>query len=221
MYAESELLPLSGLQHFTFCERRWALVHIEMIWEDNRFTTEGSLLHERAHSGELESRPSTLVRRALPVRSFSLGLSGQADVIEFTRANPGDAGVLVPGKTGLWRAYPIEYKRKRGRGRDSAYHVQLCAQAMCLEEMFAISIDEGAIYDGTARRRQPVLFTLELRATVEKAAGRMHELFRLGATPPPVFTNACKSCSLIERCQPRTLSSNRSVSRYLSSALDH
>ena len=220
MFTESELLPLSGLQHFTFCERRWALVHVEMIWEDNRFTAEGTSLHERTHSGEIESRPRVLIRRTLPVRSLRLGLSGQTDVVEFTPVTEPTTGIPIDAKPGLWKPYPVEYKRKRGRSRDSAYHVQLCAQAICLEEMFGIAVAEGAIYDGSARRRQLVVFTPGLRTTVEKAAARMHELFRTGTTPAPVFRNACESCSLIERCQPHALSMNPRVGRYLATAVD-
>jgi CRISPR-associated exonuclease Cas4 len=219
MFSEDDLLPLSGLQHFSFCQRRWALVHIEMIWADNLFTAEGSLLHERAHSGEVESRPGVLVRRTLPIHSFRLGLSGQADIVEFQPVKGAGAGITLDGRQGLWRPYPIEYKRKRTRAGQSAYEVQLCGQAMCLEEMLGTTIPDGAIYDGTAKRRKPVFFTTELRRAVEYAASRMHELSRSGVTPPPVLTKGCDSCSLLERCQPRALSRTRSVRDYLDSAM--
>ena len=215
MFAEEELLPLSGLQHLTFCERRWALVHIEQLWEENRFTAEGELAHERAHSGEVESRPGVLIRRALPLHSFRLGLSGQADVVEFHPS--ANSGVRIEGRTGFWQPYPIEYKRRRAAAGTSAYKVQLCAQALCLEEMLGQEVTEGAIYDGTARRRQPVAFTTDLKAAVEAAAMRMRELFRAGRTPPPVLTNGCMKCSLLERCQPRAISRARPVARYLAS----
>src|ERR1700761_5926076 len=109
MYSEEELLPLSGLQHLTYCERRFALVHIEGIWAENVFTAEGRVLHERAHSSEIESRPGTLVRRTLPLRSFRLGLSGQADIVEFTATPDSVRGVRLTGRSGYWRPFPIEY----------------------------------------------------------------------------------------------------------------
>lgn len=218
MYEEADLLPLSGLQHFTFCERRWALVQIEQQWEDNRFTAEGSLLHERAHSGSIESRPGVLVRRTLPLRSLRLGLSGQADIVEFVATKDG-SGIELEGRAGRWRPFPVEYKRKKDHARSNAFKVQLCGQAMCLEEMFEIPVSEGAVYDGTSRRRQLVSFTPDLRLAVEKAAERMHVLFREGITPSPILKKACQSCSLINECQPRA--SSHSASDYLQHMLKH
>jgi CRISPR-associated exonuclease Cas4 len=216
-YAESDLLPISGLQHFAFCERRWALVQIESIWSDNQFTAEGNALHERAHSGEIESRPGALIRRTLLIHSLRLGLNGQADIVEF---QPSTSGIRLDGRRGLWTPFPIEYKRSRDRTGSKAYHVQLCAQALCLEEMLGCDVAVGAIYDGTARRRQPVEFTLELRARTEMLAARMHLLFDRRSTPPPVLTKACKSCSLVEDCYPKSLSRPGSVAEYLKSILD-
>jgi CRISPR-associated exonuclease Cas4 len=215
MFSEDDLLPLSGLQHMAFCERRWALIQIESIWSDNRFTVEGKVLHERAHSGEIESRPGVLVRRTLPVHSFRLGLSGQADIVEFQPAPNGSSGVTIEGRRGLWCPFPVEYKRSREKAGSFAYRVQLCAQALCFEEMFSISVPEGAIYDGSSRRRQNVEFTVELRNEVESLALQMHELFRQGLTPPPVLKKACRNCSLNEDCHPEALSRVRSVGSYL------
>jgi CRISPR-associated exonuclease Cas4 len=216
-YPESELLPISGLQHLAFCERRWALVQIESIWSDNRFTAEGNALHKRAHSGEIESRPESLIRRTLLIHSLRLGMTGQADIVEF---QPSAAGVPLAGHRGLWTAFPIEYKRNRDKAESRAYHVQLCAQALCLEEMLGISVPEGAIYDGAKRRRQPVEFTPELRARTELLAARMHLLFDRRSTPPPIFTKACKSCSLVEDCHPQPLSHAGRVVGYLKTAFD-
>lgn len=214
MFSEDELLPLSGLQHMAFCERRWALVQIECLWEDNRFTAEGKVLHEKAHSGEIESRPGLIVRRTLPLHSFRLGLSGQADIVEFELVKAGEPGITLEGRRGLWRPYPIEYKRSRDKAGSFAYRIQLCAQALCLEEMLSIEVAEGAVYDGSARRRQPVSFDTELRNSVKTLATRMHELFRNGTTPPPVLKKACQSCSLKERCFPEALGAGRSVRDY-------
>jgi CRISPR-associated exonuclease Cas4 len=217
-YAESDLLPISGLQHLAFCERRWALVQIESIWTDNRFTAEGNALHRRAHSGEIESRPGALIRRTLLLHSLRLGLTGQADIVEF---QPSTVGIPLAGHRGLWTPFPIEYKRSRDKAASRAYHVQLCAQALCLEEMLGGSIRAGAIYDGTTRRRQAVEFTPELRARTEALAVRMHLLFELQWTPPPIFTKSCKSCSLIEDCHPQSLSRPELVTEYLKNAIRH
>lgn len=219
MYDEEDLLPLSGLQHLTFCERRWALVQIEGLWEENQFTAEGRLLHERAHSSEIESRPGVLIRRTLPLRSFQLGISGQADIVEFEPTPDPQTGVKMPGRKGYWRPLPIEYKRHKDRGGSRAYRVQLCAQAICLEEMLSVTIASGAVYDGTTRRRAPVEFDSELRRTVAEAAARMHELYQLRRTPPPVYTKLCQKCSLNDVCQPKALSERPSVAKYLARAL--
>jgi CRISPR-associated exonuclease Cas4 len=211
MFSEDDFLPLSGLQHMAFCERRWALVQIENIWEENRFTAEGNLLHEKAHSGDVESRPGVLVRRTVPVHSFRLGLSGQADIVEFQPAEASAYAVSLVGRRGLWRPYPIEYKRSRDKSGSLAYRIQLCAQALCLEEMLDVHIVEGAIYDGSTKRRQPVCFDVRLRESVKSLAAHMHDLFRTFSTPSPVLKKACQSCSLKERCFPEALSIKRSV----------
>jgi CRISPR-associated exonuclease Cas4 len=215
VYSEDELLPLSGLQHMAFCERRWALVQIEDVWADNRFTAEGKALHETAHSGDIESRPGALIRRTVPIHSFRLGISGQADVVEFLPVHEGAGGIELAGRRGRWRPYTIEYKRRRDKAGSMAYRVQLCAQALCLEEMLGIAVAEGAVYDASTRRRQTVIFDDELRRLVESLAERMHELFRQKLTPPPVLKKACRSCSLFDQCLPEKINPQRSVSRYL------
>ncbi|MGI8961771.1 MAG: CRISPR-associated protein Cas4 [Bryobacteraceae bacterium] len=214
MYSEDDLLPLSGLQHMAFCERRWALVQIENIWRDNRFTAEGSVLHDKAHSGEIESRPGVLIRRTMPLHSFHLGLSGQADIIEFQPLKAEEPGVSLEGRRGFWRPYPIEYKRSRDKAGSIAYRVQLCAQALCLEEMLSAAVPEGAVYDGKTKRRQQVVFDSSLRTLVATLALRMHALFKAGSTPCPVLTKACQSCSLHDRCLPETLGITTTVQSY-------
>ena len=218
MFAEDDLLPLSGLQHFTFCERRWALVHIESVWAENRFTAEGKLLHEKAHSGDVESRPGVLIRRTLPLRSFRLGISGEADIVEFHPVKSGDSGVVLNDRKGLWRPYPIEYKRRQDKAGSIAYQVQLCAQALCLEEMLQTSVPEGAVFDGAQHRRQIVAFDRALRLEVETIAARMHELRLNRSTPTAVYEKRCDSCSLISLCLPKTLGA-LSASKYLRNAV--
>jgi CRISPR-associated exonuclease Cas4 len=218
VYAEDDLLPLSGLQHLSFCERRWALIHIEQQWAENVSTVEGELLHQLAHSGKIESRPGALIRRTLPIRSLRLGLSGMADVVEFLPCQPGEPGVVMPPRKGLWRPYPIEYKRSRDKDGEWAYRIQLCAQAMCLEEMLRVSIEEGAVFDGKAKRRDLVPFDTEIRSRVEALAARMHALFERQETPPPAYSKKCEGCSMKLVCEPRALE-RASASRYLRMAV--
>lgn len=204
MYTEDDLLPLSGLSQLAFCERRWALIHVERQWEENVFTAQGEVLHEKAHSGGIESRPGVLIRRTLPLRSLCLGLSGQADIVEFLPCEAGEPGIRMPRRKGLWRPYPVEYKRSRDRHGGMSYQLQLCAQALCLEEMLKTPVPCGAIFDGRARRRVELGLDGSLRELVEQTAARMHELHRLTLTPPPEHTRKCGSCSLKSACLPET-----------------
>jgi len=213
-YTEADLLPLSGLAHMAFCERRWALVHLEQQWDENRFTAEGNQLHEKAHSQQIESRPDVLIRRTLPLRSFRLGLSGQADIVEFLPSAEADA-VSLEGRHGQWQPFPIEYKRSRDKAGSIAYRLQLCAQAICLEEMLGAQIPSGAVYDASTRRRQPVDFSQPVRNEVERLALRMHQLHRDGRTPKAHLIPACQKCSLCERCLPGLLESAPSVATYM------
>jgi CRISPR-associated exonuclease Cas4 len=215
MYSEEDLLPLSGLQHLMFCERQWGLIHIEQIWEENRLTAEGRVLHERAHQPGSVSRPRVRTSRGLRLHSLRLGLVGQADVVEF---HPAPDGVTLPELEGRWRPFPVEYKRGRPK-RDPTDEVQLCAQALCLEEMFDRQISEGALYYGEPRRRDPVAFGSELRARTEALAARMHQLYRAGMTPLAAYEPKCDGCSLIARCLPRLLAKPPGVARYLARAL--
>jgi CRISPR-associated exonuclease Cas4 len=218
MYAEEDLLPLSGLQHLSFCERRWALIHLERQWEENRFTAEGELLHDKAHSAEMESRPEVLVRRTLAVCSARLGLSGQCDVVEFLPCAEGEPGFAIPRRRGLWRPYPIEYKRSRDKHGGTAYRIQLCAQALCLEEMLATPVPRGAIFDGQARRRVEIGFDDALRQQVEALAARMHAIQESRVTPLAEYAKKCESCSMKPVCLPRVAGAS-SASRYLRRAV--
>jgi CRISPR-associated exonuclease Cas4 len=215
MYSEDDLLPLSGLQHLIFCERQWALIHIEQIWEENRLTAEGRVLHERTHQAGSESRPGVRTARGLRLHSLRLGLVGHADVVEFRRA---ESGVALPDSDGFWHPFPVEYKRGRPK-KDACDEVQLCAQALCLEEMFICQISEGSLFYGEPRRRHPVVFSPALRAKTESLAARMQELYRAGMTPLAGYEPKCDGCSLTARCMPRLLAKPPSVARYLARAL--
>jgi CRISPR-associated exonuclease Cas4 len=219
LFTEDDLLPLSGLQHLLFCERQWALIHIERQWEENRLTQEGRVLHERVHESATEARPGVVVARGLRVRSLRLGLSGETDVVEFQRTQEGGVGAMqLEGRAGWWTPFPIEYKRGRPK-RDAWDEVQLCAQALCLEETFGLTIAAGALFYGTHRRRTLVDFDPPLRTQTEELAQRMHAMYSAGTTPPAVYESKCDRCSLIERCMPKMSTRRRDVARYLATAL--
>jgi CRISPR/Cas system-associated exonuclease Cas4 (RecB family) len=302
MYDEADLLPISALQHLAFCERQWALIHLEGQWAENPLTVEGHHLHDRTHQPETESRGDLRIARGLRLRSLRLGLSGIADVVEFHRVdsnevhchserseeprpdpqtrprllatarqrschsresgNPvrsgdvdprfrgGDegssfisiggpqahdnlgmtqagagqgtglpAGVPLPGLRGLWQPAPVEYKR--GRPKLGPYdEIQLCAQALCLEEMLGVAISAGALYYGQPHQRQEVALNVELRERTEKLAARLHELTRIGRTPLAIYEKKCERCSLLTLCMPRTTGGRKSVDRYVASMTD-
>ncbi|HEX4952932.1 MAG TPA: CRISPR-associated protein Cas4 [Thermoanaerobaculia bacterium] len=215
MFTEDDLLPLSALQHLVFCERQAALIHIERVWQDNPATVEGKALHEKVEDGVGESRGDLRIARDLPLTSLELGLAGKSDVVELHRAGDGDpAAVAVPGLPGRWRLYPVEYKRGKPKPHQ-ADEVQLCAQALCLEENLGGQIPEGALFYHQARRRQTVALGEALRQTTRAAVARLHALFAAGTTPLPVYEAKCHGCSLFEICQPQA--PQRSAATYLES----
>lgn len=215
-YREEDYLLLSGLQHFKFCRRQWALIHVEHQWEENFRTIDGTLMHHNVHErGAVESRGDLLLVRALPVFSASLGVTGACDMVEFHRSPD---GITLRDRTGLWQPYPVEYKRGRPNAR-SGDTLQLCGQAMCLEEMLCCTISEGALYYGEPRRRLTVSFSEDLRQEVRKTLQEMHDLYQRGRTPKAKPTKSCRACSLKELCLP-TLSKQVSVKQYLADALE-
>ena len=215
-YREEDFLQLSGLQHFKFCRRRWALIHIENQWEENYRTIDGAILHQNAHDTEfLESRGDRFITRGVSIYSAELGVSGQCDVLEY---HQGSTGIPLPGKDGLWQPYPVEYKRGRPR-EDTGDALQLCGQAMCLETMLCCEISEGALYYGEIRRRERVAFTPELRAQVRQLLAQMHDLYQRGYTPKVKPAKSCNACSMKELCLPK-LMKNRSVTAYLKAAME-
>ena len=174
-YAEEDYLMISGIQHFRFCRRQWALIHVEQQWEENVHTIIGEVMHKRAHDPYLrEKRKDTIVVRALPVASKTMGVSGECDIVEFHRC---DDGIRLFGHRGLYSVYPIEYKKGKPKNADED-QLQLTAQAMCLEEMFTTTISEGAIYYGEIKRREVVEFTEELRNNVVEIFQEMHQYYK-------------------------------------------
>lgn len=207
MYDEDELVLLSALQHFVFCKRQCALIHIEQAWSENLLTAEGRLMHEKADSGNYESRGDMRIEYSLPMRSLRLGLSAKADVVEFHR-----------NSDGTWLPFPVEYKHGKPKA-DNCDKVQLCAQAICLEEMLGVEITSGALFYGQTRRREDVVFDRKLRTETEDIALKVHELIGSKNTPKPEYSKKCNNCSLIELCMPKVCGKRASAKEYLSKAV--
>lgn len=210
-YNEEDYLQLSGLQHFLFCRRQWALIHMEGLWAENVLTVGGEHMHERAHDESLtEKRGDTIITRSVPVCSRKLGVSGKCDVVEFRMSKD---GIMLFDREGRYAPFPIEYKHGEPKGNDCD-RAQLCLQAMCLEEMLCCTIDNGALFYGATKRREQVNFDAELRNTVTCSIREMHEIAKRGYTPKGKRRKACASCSIKELCLPGLLS-DVSVHRYL------
>ncbi len=215
MYREEDYLMLSGLQHFAYCRRQWALIHIEQQWAENERTIDGQLFHSVAHDKErFEKRGGLLITRGLHIKSACLGMSGICDVVEFHQC---EGGISLSVYDGLWRPFPIEYKKGLPK-ENEADELQLCGQAICLEEMLLCHIPCGSLFYGENRRRKNVEFTEELRKKVYDMAEEMHELWKKGYTPKVRPKKGCNACSLKEICVPK-LGRIKSVSVYIDSSL--
>ena len=215
MYNKDDLLPVSALSDFVFCERRAALHFIERIWEDNLFTAEGTILHERVDEGSnTEARGNIRIARSIPLRSLILGLTGKADVVEFHKTE--NDGIKLEGVSGFWVPFPVEYKRGHLR-HEHSFDVQLCAYALCLEEMLKVKVPEGAVFYGKTKRRLGVYFDEVLRRKTEDTAKRLHGLIESGITPKAEYSAKCKKCSLLELCLPKASSK---ASSYLAKAIE-
>ncbi len=215
MYVEDDYLMLSGLQHFVYCRRQWALIHIEQQWAENERTVEGNLFHNIAHDRDkTEKRGDVLIMRGLPVKSAALGVSGECDVVEFHKSK---TGISLFAYNGLWQPFPIEYKKGAPK-EHNADEIQLCAQAICLEEMLLCKIPCGSLFYGENRRRMQVDFTQELREKVCSAANEMHNLWEKGYTPKVKLHKGCNACSLKEICIPK-LAKTRSPAAYIEERL--
>lgn len=215
MYREDEYLMLSGLQHFAFCRRQWALIHIEQQWAENFRTADGRLMHEHAHDGDFrEKRGDIIITRAMQVSSAELGVSGECDIVEFRQAAD---GIRISGMDGTFQVIPVEYKRGKPKANDCDA-VQLCAQALCLEEMLCCEIPQAYLYYGETRRRQAVPLDAAIRQRTKDMLAEMHALFRRQHTPKVKRTKACNACSLKDVCLP-VLEKKRSAAEYLTEAL--
>lgn len=215
MYSEDEYLMISGIQHYVFCPRQWALIHIEQQWAENSRTIEGEYMHKNAHDGKLhEKRGNIIITRALPVSSPYLGVSGECDVVEFHLS---DKGVNIFGYEGKYIPVPIEYKRGSAKADDSDI-LQLTAQAMCIENMLCCTIPTGYIFYGETRHRFRVDFTEELKNKAESIINEMHRLYKRAYTPKCKRTKACNACSLKNICLP-VLLGNKSGKKYIEEML--
>ncbi|MBC5648109.1 CRISPR-associated protein Cas4 [Christensenella tenuis] len=217
-YREEDYLLLSGIQHYAFCPRQWALIHVEEQWSENYLTAGGRIMHTKAHGGnDVEKRGGLIIFRALKVRSAELGVSGECDVVEFRKSKN---GISLRGYPGLWLPYPVEYKRGKTK-LDDCDRLQLCAQAVCLEEMLCTKIEEGALFYGEPRKREIVSFTPVLRGELDKTVQAMHELFSRKHTPEAVKKKHCQSCSIKDICLPGlSQKSGNSAKKYMEAHIE-
>lgn len=206
MYSEDDYIQLAALQHFIFCPRQCALIHVEQLWEENRLTAEGRVTHERVHDEGVEKRKGVNIERGVSLCSKQLGLIGKADIVEFRHTSAGT------------EVFPVEYKHGKPKV-DDCDKVQLCAQAICLEEMLGGKIERGAIFYGKIRRRLDVEFDCALRKVTSDTARRLHGLIKSGKTPPPEYAKRCENCSLVDMCMPKAMG-GRKVERYISDMVE-
>jgi CRISPR-associated exonuclease Cas4 len=213
LFSEADLMPLSALQHLLFCKRQCALIHVEQQWEENRYTAEGRIMHERVDASRPESRGDVRLEFSVALRSFRLGLIGKADVVEFHRCQRSSCSAPKTDCE-LWQPFPVEYKRGRPK-KENWDKVQLCAQALCLEEMLEVAVPAGALFYGKTRRRVDVAFDTDLRRETENTSQRLHELIASMRTPSPAYKKRCDKCSFFDRCLPKTLKQPQPVIDYL------
>ncbi len=212
IYEEDEFLMLSGIQHFYFCKRQWALIHIEQVWKENEFTAEGQILHEKADIPFLkEKRKDIFISRSMPVSSKVLGFSAILDIVEFKRD---EKGVEIAGKKGKWLPKVVEYKRGKKK-RDRRDEVQLGAQVICLEESLGVDINSSDLYYFSTKSREIISITSELRKEVKELSTKMHEMYENKTTPSAEFFKNCTLCSLYDLCMPRLTKKRRSIENYL------
>ena len=212
MSAPDDYLMLSGIQHFYFCKRQGALIHIEQVWSDNSFTAEGNELHEITDDPYLkEKRKNIIISRAIPVSSKDLGLSGILDTVEFIKS---DKGIEIANKKGLWMPNVVEYKRGKAK-KDNRDAVQVAAQVMCLEEKYNIQIESADLFYFSTKKRETIAITNQLKDEVRIMANQMHTMYENKLTPDAEYFKNCTMCSLYDLCMPRLTKKKKSVQNYL------
>lgn len=210
-YTDEQLLSISGIQHFVFCRRQWALIHIEQQWEENLLTVSGNIMHKNAHdNASSEKRNDIIVSRGMPILSRELGLTGVCDVVEFHKS---DDGAIINGYDGLYKIVPVEYKHGEPKETDADI-LQVAAQAVCLEDMFCTKVEELNIFYGKTRHRLEVSFDNEIRERLKSIVNEMHALYDRKHTPTVRKSKQCNACSLIQICLPK-LSKSDSVENYI------
>lgn len=210
MHADNDLLPISALQHLAFCERQCALIHVEREWEDNERTAEGNVLHAKVDEGYKTYRKGVRQFASVPVRSVELGIAGRLDVVELVKVGDTPDNCAFLKLDGSWEAHPVEFKRGKPK-LTNVDRVQLCAQALCLEEMTAQAVNTGSLFYGQSRRREEISIDSELRDATKRLIARLREIIESSLLPPPVYKRHCRSCSLERICQPRFTSGTRTT----------
>lgn len=218
-YEDDDMLMLSGIQHYMYCPRQWALIHIEQQWDDNRLTAEGELLHKNVDNPAYRQKNGDIITlRAVHIASRSLGLYGISDAVELIPSSTKENSITHPRYAGYWKPYPIEYKRGHSKP-DERDRVQLTAQVICLEEMYGIHIPEAALFYHETRHRETVAIDNQLRQLTQDLSDAMHKTFATGTTPKAVEQKGCKNCSLLDICIPE-LTQKTTVSYYLKKSFD-
>ncbi|EFR44845.1 CRISPR-associated protein Cas4 [Streptococcus pseudoporcinus] len=216
VYAEEDYLMLSGIQHFQFCKRQWALIHIEQQWSDNEATAHGQTLHQKADNPFIkEKRKDTIISRAIHISSKNLGLYGILDVLEFHRDS---SGIPLEGRNGLWIPLVVEYKRGKPK-KDTRDIVQLVAQVICLEETLGCYIDKGYLYYHSVNQKVEVDITEDLRREVHQLADQMHDYYNHKVVEKAAYFKNCTLCSLVDICMPRLSKKTPSVNNYINNSI--
>ena len=208
---DDNYLLISGIQHFSFCRRQWALIHVENCWEDNQFTAEGTIMHDKVHNHEITTNRNGIVTlRGLPVRSNSLMITGVCDAVELI---PDSNGIEVFGRKGKWQINPVEYKRGKQK-RIDCDRLQLVAECMCLEEMLSCEILQGCIYYGETRHREVVDINSDLRAKLKTIVSEMWGYYKRRYTPKVRMSKRCNNCSMRDMCMPEIMKGYH-ISQYI------
>jgi len=204
MYLEDQFIQLSALQHYVFCPRQCALIHVEDVWDENLYTVRGGILHEKVDTDTHETRGALKTVRGLRIHSFRVGIAGRADVVEFYKSKDRSDGMEV---------VPVEFKSGQPK-HDVSDKVQLCAQALCLEEMLNTPVNRGVFFYGRIRRRVQVEIDSQLRKQTEEVIAAVHDIVSRKHVPQAKYMEKCRRCSLLDICQPKAMN-ERKLHNYL------